>query len=89
MKFLKIFKLLFGSYSDIRDVYNILKDGITKDEIDDLCNKLLEFVNDIMKEEGKPLINTKLAFDLANCIVSGLNVYAIIKDYIKQIKDKK
>lgn len=89
MKFLKIFKLLFGSYSDILEIYNIMKDGITKDEIDDLCNKLVELFNEAMKVEGKPLINTKLAFDLANCIVSGLNVYAIIKDYIKQIKDKK
>jgi len=88
MKFLKIFKLLFGSYSDILEVYNILKDGITKDEIDDLCNKLVELFNEVMKAEDKPAINTKLAFDLANMIVSGLNVYAIIKDYIRQINAK-
>lgn len=89
MKFLKIFKLLFSSYSDIMDIYNIMKDGITKDEIDDLTNKLVELFNEAMKAEGKPLINTKLAFDLANCIVSGLNVYTIIKDYIKLTKEKK
>jgi len=86
MKYLKIFRALISSFSNFQEIFEMFKDGVTKDEIDDIIVNLVEAFNKFMKSEGKPEINAKIALDLTNTIVSGLNSYTIISDYIKQLK---
>jgi hypothetical protein len=86
MKNWDIIKSVWSSFSNLKNVFETMKDGVTKEEIVILIKDAREIFNKFIPD-FKPQFPEKLANEITTMLLSGLNVYSVIKQYITDWKN--